>query len=232
MKKNLLLLLIFIVTIKPGKEIINIDEDKKNIEEYTQLSKQITFIIEERYLKKLIASIRYFNHDVDFKHKKEQDTSHPFVVACLYGEKRLQQVILSHGFNLYYQDGKGRNFLHLAILYNNQALLAFAFQTEDFNFDQQDNKGQTPLMLACKNKRFKLTNHLLCYGADPNKKDKNGMSAKNYGKEIFSKRHFKILFEKISTENSNASTPKPRRRNSHLAKRWKSSGDTLDLVEN
>ncbi|CAG9820518.1 unnamed protein product [Phaedon cochleariae] len=82
--------------------------------------------------------------------------------------------LLSKGASLEAIDSEGNNILHLAIEYRRTDALAslLRFATErDFNLDQHNHEGLTPLMIACLNGQNDSAKLLLDFKADVNARD-------------------------------------------------------------
>lgn len=105
---------------------------------------------------------------------KDKDGLTPLMYAVIYEQGANAKLLIQKGANIFDTDKAGENVLHIAAKNYTQASLNMSDLLMDYGAQPniQDEKGNTPLMIAVQNEDVKLVNCLLARGANPNIPDK------------------------------------------------------------
>ena len=105
---------------------------------------------------------------------KDKDGFTPLMYAVIYEQGANAKLLIQKGANIFDTDKAGENVLHIAAKNYTQASLNMSDLLMDYGAQPniQDEKGNTPLMIAVQNEDVKLVNCLLARGANPNIPDK------------------------------------------------------------
>ena len=134
---------------------------------------------------KLIKEKKYFkvkdilDSQLDINYKDPNTSKTPLMVASQYGinDKNIFDILMKYYPNKDLLDNTESTALHIACKYNNSEIIPYLITEKNINM--KDVNGQTPLMIAIKEKNYECIMILLSddcnkYNVDVNIKDNNG----------------------------------------------------------
>ena len=133
--------------------------------------------------------IMFQNYSIDASEEKTTDTRSISPVLSKDDDQALLKAFQG-GLNLYQVNAVGDNLLHQAVRFQAVKCIKLLLEKETSSFyashnSQQNSllvnavnfKGQTPLLIATKQKKYALLKSLLAAGADVNQADNNGWTS-------------------------------------------------------
>ncbi len=116
---------------------------------------------------------------------EDRDTISPFFYAIRkYASMEMIELLLANGIDLFEVDGDGISALDIAIKFRRKDVIMLCIQ-KGFDLNSTKRKsGITPVMLASCFSDIEMMEMLIGHGADVNRVDKGGMSAKDYARKV------------------------------------------------
>ena len=119
-----------------------------------------------------------------------------FFAIRSYASLEFIEFLVQNGADLFALDDQGLSAVDIAIKFKRKDIVAFCL-SQGFDMNETKRKsGMTPLMLASCFSDIKMIELLLKNGADVNKIDNHGMSAKDYAKRLGQKSVLAFLDKK------------------------------------
>jgi len=111
------------------------------------------------------------------------------------------ELLMRYGVDIHELNEDGLSALDVAIKFKRKDIVALAIKHGISVNETQRKSGINPLMLACCFSDTEIIDILLQNGADVNRVDKSGMSAKDYAKRLGQKRVVEFLTQKGGRHN-------------------------------
>ena len=113
--------------------------------------------------------------DVDARDYMFDETA--LMRASRYGRIDVIMFLLEHGADINATTSEGSSALHVAVLLKHAQCLEFLLSCKGIDKDIQDNRGNTPLMVAAERGFHRFVHLLLTHGCNPNISNSVGQTA-------------------------------------------------------
>ncbi|KIM13193.1 MAG: ankyrin [Sulfurovum sp. FS08-3] len=124
-----------------------------------------------------------------------------FYAIRRYASVELIELLMRYGVDIHGLNEDGLSALDVAIKFKRNDVVDFVIKEGISVNETQRRSGINPLMLACCFSDLAIIETLLNHGADINKVDKSGMSAKDYAKRLGQKKVVEFLSQKGGRHN-------------------------------
>ncbi|MBN2825281.1 MAG: ankyrin repeat domain-containing protein [Campylobacterales bacterium] len=158
-------------------------------------------IVLEKYLKEGYDLSKPVIIGEEYELDEPDETPILFYAIRKYASVDLIKVLMRYGVDIHELNEDGLSALDVAIKFKRNDVVDFVIGEGISVNETQRRSGINPLMLACCFSDIAIIDTLLKHGADINKTDKSGMSAKDYAKRLGQKKVVEFLSQKGGKHN-------------------------------
>jgi ankyrin repeat protein len=155
-----------------------------------------SLVLLEKYLKEGYDLKKLVVLGEEYHLDEPDETPILFYAIRKYASVDLIKLLMKYGVDIHELNEDGLSALDVAIKFKRNDVVDFVIKEGISVNETQRRSGINPLMLACCFSDTDIIDTLLKHGAEINKKDKSGMSAKDYAKRLGQKRVVEFLTSK------------------------------------